>query len=249
MEDDAARLDPGGLSPTPAEPVEGGEEPAPIVLPEAPTPEALERAENLIRQSNLAKIRGDNIGADKLLDEAAAAAPGSSTVQEALGDAFVARKQIRKARDCYQTAFKLDPKNISAERKYGECVLSIQLAIDPNFSRPPGDDSFASGKGAVILSLLFPGLGQLVLGQTQKGVVLMGIWIVSWVIALLIPNGLAGLPSLFGGRGPHFNGTVLLPLFGIVLSWLVSISDATSQAKRLEPKNIVRPVPPVDKDF
>lgn len=251
MEDDATELDPGsGLRPEePEPPLEESAEAKSEPEFEPPTPAQLEKAENLIRQSNLAKIRGDKVAAEKLLDEAAAAAPGSSAVQEALGDAYIDRKQVRKARDCFKLAFKIDPKNASAERKYGECVLSIQLALDPSFASPPPDDSFASGKGALILSFLVPGLGQIAMSETKKGLTMLGMWLGGGVLSFLIPNGLSSIPTLFGARGPSLNGLVFVPLFATIVAWMWSISDAGAKAKRYEPKTVVRPVPPVDKEF
>lgn len=230
MEDGSAGSEPSGLAVEPA------------------TPEQVERAENLIRQANLAKIRGDQAAADKLLDEATQTAAGSSPVQEALGDAFLERKQVRKARDCFKRAMELDPKNPSAERKYGECVLAIEFAVNPDFGKIT-DDSFASGKAGVLLSFLLPGLGQSVSGETTKGISLLAVWVACLVWAFLTPNGLSGLPTLIGRKGTTLNPVVFVPLFGMAACWLAAIGDASARAKRFEPKSIVRPTPPVDKEF
>lgn len=229
----------------------GRPEPDPVVeepLPEPATPEQIEKAEGLIRQANLAKIRGDRDAFDKLLDEAAAVAAGSSTVQEALGDAYLERRQTRKAKDAYHRAVKLDAKNVSAERKYGECVLAIQMALDPTFGLA-ADDSLASGKAGVVLSFLLPGLGQIVSGQYLKGGGILGLWLAAWAWAVAVPNGFGGLGSLLGRQGPPFNPVFFVPIFIAACCWLFGISDASSRAKRFEPRSVQRPVPPVDKNF
>ncbi len=245
MEDDAARPDPGGLNP--AEGQTGLPEPE---LPPVPSQSELEAAENLIRQANLAKIRGDMAGFERLVQQASETAPGSSNVHEALGDAYVERKQVRKAKEEYQLAVRINPKNASAERKYGETVLAIQLALDPNFATPPPDDSFASGKGAVILSFLVPGLGQLALADYVKGGILFGLTVLSVGWALLIPDGFNGLLYLFS---PHakvsLNPVIFLPLLVTLVCWVVGVADASSKAKRVPALRVDRPVPPVDKDF
>lgn len=245
MEDDTHRSDPPGVSAEPDPPAPEPEE----QLPPQPTTEEMERAEGLIRQANLAKIRGDKSLFEKLVQEAAQVAPGSSRVQEALGDAFVERRQLKHAREAFELAVKLDPSNASAERKFGEAVLSMQLALDPMFATIAPDDSFASGKAGLILSFMIPGLGQLVAEETKRGSIMLGGWLVGLIGAFAIPQGMAGLSSLFSNQGPPFKPLVLLPLAVSGACWLWSIADSGSRNKRFEKRVITRPIPPVDKDF
>ena len=240
MEDDAPRPDDRGLDTT-------GDAAEPLPLP--PTPAELEQAEGLIRQANLAKIRGDKGLYERLVHEASTIAPGSSTVQEAVGDAYLATKQVRKAKDAFQLAVKLDPSNASAERKFGEAVLSVQLALDPMFATIPEDDSVASGKAGLIMSFLIPGLGQLANGDNAKGYPMLGGWLLGVVGSLAVPQGLAGLATVIGVKGPAFNPIVLIPVLLAFGCWIWSIGDAGSRNKRFERKPIIHPVPPVDKDF
>ncbi len=214
-----------------------------------PSPEQVEAAEKLIVQANVARIQGNKIVATRLLREAADLAIGSSQVQEALGDAFLQDRSIRNARDCYKKAFEIDPRNISAERKYGEAVLAIQLAIDPNFGQTPADDSFASGRVILILSFLIPGLGQLSLGETKLGSGLLASWLIGIIVALAIPQGMAGLASLVSKHGPPLNPMIFLPLGVSTLAWIWSLADAGSRAKTTKPKIVHHPAPLVDKDF
>lgn len=243
MEDDASRPVPDVSEPVEAPAAESEQ------LPPPPTAEDLEKSDHLIRQANLAKIRGDKVAFEKLIEEAAQVSPGSSAVQEAVGDAYLERRQVRKAKEAFQMAVKLDSSNASAERKFGEAVLSIQLALDPMFGREPSDESLASGKAAVLLSFLIPGLGQIVGGETSKGSAFLITWLVGVIGAIIVPGGLAGFMTLFGMRGPVFNPVVLLPLFLAATAWMWAIGDAGGKAKRQDKRAIVRPVPPVDKEF
>jgi len=219
-------------------------------LPAPPSPECLEKAEGLIRQASLAKIRGDKTMFEKLVQEAATVAPGSSTVQEALGDALVDRRQVKKAKDAFQLAVKLDPKNASAERKFGEAVLSVQLALDPLFSTVFYDDSLASGKAGLILSFLIPGLGQIVSGDTKKGSMMLGGWLIGIAVAVAIPKGISGLGSLINLRAaPPLNPIVFVPLFVAATCWMWSLGDAGSRNKSFQKRTVVRPVPPDVGDF
>lgn len=226
----------------------GRPEPAAVALP--PTAEQEERAEALLRQSNLACVRGDREAASKLIEQALEAAPGSSRVLEAQGDDCVLRRQLAKAKDAYKAAVEADPKNVSAERKLGETVLALQLACDPaSILGGPQTDSYASGRAASLLSFLIPGLGQFVTGHTSKGVAFFVAWLVGVVWAILTPNGLSGIPTLFGRPGPNPAPIVFVPLLLAGLAWVASIGDANATAKARPVHKPDRPVPPVDKPF
>ncbi|MDK3156084.1 hypothetical protein QPK87_05785 [Kamptonema cortianum] len=68
----------------------------------APSPEALEQVEKLMQQANLAKIRGQNSIADKLLAEAIELAPQAPQVLLAIADDFAERRQFTKAKEAYK---------------------------------------------------------------------------------------------------------------------------------------------------
>lgn len=221
-------------------------------LPAPPDPEALERAERLIREARLLKMRGNKPAAGKLLEEALEIAPGSATILEAVADDLIERRQTRAAMDIYKRAMRLDPQNASVERKYAECVLGTAKSLD---FPPPGGDGIdaASGKIALLLSIIVPGLGQIVTGATGLGGGLLAGWLIGWGLAWLIPGGMQGVLGLFGvrGQGPtaEFNGIVLLPLLLAAICHIWAIFDAAGKANRYERKTVERPVPPVDKDF
>jgi TM2 domain-containing membrane protein YozV len=217
---------------------------------EPPTPEQEERAEEILRRANLTRVRGDREGASKLIEEAVAVAPGSSRVLEAQADDFVDRRQLAKARDTYKAAVAADPGNVSAERKLGETVLALQLASDPaSILGGVQDESYASGRAAALLSFLVPGLGQFVTGQTTKGVSFFAAWLVGVVWAILTPNGLSGIPTMFGRAGQPPAPIVFVPLLIAMVAWVASIGDANASAKSRPARKPERPVPPVDKPF
>lgn len=213
-----------------------------------------ERAEALIRQARLAKQRNDAKLAEMLLKEAAGLSPESSLVLEALGDDLIDRRQTQAAMDSYKRAAEADPKNISAERKYAELVLRSQGCVDPMRARSEGEsDGHVNGKIAVLLSLFVPGLGQMVTDQVIKGIGMLVAWALCWLFALMIPDGMKSLLSLFGlkGRGAivEFNGVVLFPLAVAAAVHLWSIFDSAGKAGTIKTRKIVRPLPPVDKPF
>ena len=70
-------------------------------------------------------MRNQTQEAMALMNQAAQAAPTAPAVLEALGDAFVERKVWKEARDAYQKALSVDPKNARLEKKYAEVVFVI----------------------------------------------------------------------------------------------------------------------------
>ncbi|MCW5936045.1 MAG: tetratricopeptide repeat protein [Fimbriimonadaceae bacterium] len=233
MADDAERSEPDAVAEAPRELTE----------------EQRLRVEDLLRQANLAKVRGQADLSERLVLEAVQLAPHSSPANEALGDVYLEQRQTRKAREAYRQAVELDATNASAERKYGETVLAIETALNPALLLGSGEGTYASGKASVVLSFLVPGLGQIVNGLRAKGAAFMGVWLVGWILAFLVPNGMKGLTTLFTGRGPGFEPLVLLPLGISAIAWIWSILDAGQAAGRVEQKKFERPTPPVDKDF
>ena len=218
-------------------------------LPDAPTPEAMEEAEKLLQQASLAKIRGQGSVAERLLKEASEVAAGSAAVQAALGDQLWARSQFSKARSAYKMAHRLEPKNLAYENKWAESLVG---AGDPLSLQRGMSESYASAKTASMLSIMCPGLGQLVKGETKSGAVMISLWIGGWVWALLTPNGLKGIPAAFGislSGAEDFNAIVLVPVACVVFTWIWSVTSASSHAKTHKAKDVDRPAPPGEGDF
>lgn len=215
-----------------------------------PTPEQAERADSLLRQANLARVRGDRAEADRLLEAAVEAAPGSAAVLEEVGDRHVAARKLQKAKEAYQAALEAEPGRASAERKLGETVLALQMILDPSkiLGDEPDDDSYVGAKALPVLSFLVPGLGQLANGETGKGLTMMGVWAGSLVMAGLMSDGFRAFASLFG-RGTGLNPVAFLPLFSAAVAFAWAVGDAASTAKFKEKRNVLPPKPPVDMEF
>lgn len=253
LEEEAERLR-AALSGTPEPVANDAPAPdAPVAEPEpepAPKVEDPVKAEGLLRQARLARSRGQNDVAGRLLQEAIEAAPNSSIVLEAVGDDLMEAGKLGKARDAYEKAFRLDAKNVSAERKFG--ILLVQT--DPIATMALFDEanSPARTKVAVILSALLPGLGQMVTNEIPKGISLMVITVTSWVWIVLTPRGIEGLVGLITGRtgsGPQavpFNGMIIVPIIVGAITWIVAVADLAGRTKTRAPILIDRPKPPVD---
>jgi tetratricopeptide (TPR) repeat protein len=242
--------------PEPAPAPEPQPEPEPEPEPEARQLTAEEQAklEDLMRRVNLAKIRGEAQQATDLLKEASAIAPWSPQVLELLGDQHMERKRYKDAKEAYAKALKAQPGNPALERKYGTAVLEQEqsaLFLSGMGSTTTGD-STASAQMAVLLSLIVPGLGQIVTEQVGKGVAMMVGWLLSWLIAFLLPGGPAGLLVPLGLRSPQlqqYTGWVVVPvMFGIGIH-LWAVMDALTRAKKAPRREIKRPEPPANLPF
>jgi hypothetical protein len=243
------------LAATASQPVKKHRPEDDVVLPAPATTEQLRQAESVLRQLRAAQIKGQTAEASKLLAKALQVAPGSPEVLEALGDDFVARRNIGEARLAYYKASKMAPNNVRIERKYAETVFSAS-GFTWEMKAQQDAEVAATAKWATVLSVILPGAGQLVLRQWVKGGVLM---FAAGVAATLL------LPSLnvVKGHSNHFTGFFWGMLATYLVVWLISLIDCSLQAKdsglggisqmgavrsSARPK-VERPVPPVNLPF
>ncbi len=228
--------------------------------PEPPTDEEAKQAENLIRQSMLEKRRNNVNGATDLLKKAAAIAPGSPVVLEALGDDLVARNLSKQARKAYATALKLDPKNVGLERKYAETVLktTTTMSVEDQLRYGMSDSLFITGEDAVagltaarLLSAIIPGVGQMVIGRNVKGGILIGLWALLIAIVCLWNKDFKSLMIYIEGKGGAPNIKILFPLIGMLAVWITSMVDLGGSNSKTVVRNkmVDRPKPPVDLPF
>lgn len=217
---------------------------------EPATPDQIAKAEGLIRQARVLAMRGDRAGSKRTLDEAAALAPGSAAVLEALGDELMEQRRTRQAAEYYKKAMSLSPGNVGLEKKHAQAVFGAFAAGQAFTSRASEFESVASGKAAVLMSILIPGLGQIVSERVTTGVVFMAGWLGGW-IGVFVMN-FKNLPLLMTGKnfpdGSRPNSMIFVPLAAALLFHLAAILDARSigGSPRNKPD---RPVPPSSLPF
>ena len=253
LEADAARLEAEAVAkPKPEEAAEeDGERPA-------PTPAQLRQADELVRQARVEKMRKNNARALTLMKEAADIAPTSSTVLEALGDDQTERRLYKDAVESYSKAMKYAKHNIELERKHGTAVLRAKgmssfdasmtwMNSDPLFLT--SSTSMASVGWARTLNAFFPGVGHLVVGKTVGGLCLIAAMI-GWVVWLfLMHEDVAGLVTMFGKSGHQPNLIVLVPLFGIFVTYIIGLTSLGGQTALKQNRAVARPQPPVNLPF
>lgn len=234
---------------------------------EAPMPastasrEQIERAESLIREARVERMRSNNAKADALMKKAAEAAPNSTEVFSALGDEMVERKQWSKARDLYQQALALKPKDPVLERKLGDLVLrlgparTIEQQLQIGLSDSPfltEADSVANAKTATAMSFFCPGLGHLVMGKTWQGVSMFVAWAAMIIWIVIRKDDLKELLFVAGiGKGQGSGSmVVLIPIFVALVIHISAVASCASRAKRGGGKiKIDRPTPPMNLPF
>lgn len=227
-------------------------------LPPAPTPAAMNEAENLIRQARVEKMRKNLNGATDLLRKAAEVAPGSPTVLEALGDDLIERKRMGEARVAYMKATRIAPKNAALERKYALLVLQMEAAgsLDDQMRRNLGDstllsseDKIASLPVAIVVTLFFPGGGHLLLGLNQIGFAFLGVWAFCTIWLLTMMRDLSRLLAFAAGGHQSANLTVLIPLGLLSVIYIGALASLKGMAKPALRVKIPHPQPPVNMAF
>lgn len=230
-------------------------EPEPA-LPDVPitaepaTQDQIAQAENLLRQARVHAMRGDHEGARNLLEQAAQVAPQSGAVLEALGDELIAQGKKRPAIEMYKRAIALSPGNVGLEKKHADLVFSAFAASQVYTSTASQAEIAASAKAAVVMSIILPGLGQVVTGRFQSGAIYMVLWLGAWVVAGVMGFGNLGAAMTgkpFNGQPPNY--MVFLPVGLALLFHLYAIVDANSAAKQQDRKRVNHPKPPTDLPF
>jgi len=223
-----------------------------------PTPAQLAEADKLVIQARVEKMRGNAAKSTEFLKQAAAAAPGSKAVLEALGDNLVERKQFKAAMNAYQKAFRLDPKNVGVEEKLANVALTMGSlgSLDDQMRRNLSDspflteaDAYARLPAAVFLSALVPGVGHLVLGKTSQGLTILAGWVISLIWFLSHWFDFVKLISLTSGGREKPNMLVLMPLLLMVGIYIGTLNSLKGRKDVVRKVPAVHPKPPVDLPF
>lgn len=217
------------------------------------TPEQSEKLEVLERQRQLLRRRGDKAGVEKTLEQMKEVCENSSLVQEAIGDNFLERGQRTAARKAYDVARKLNPKNVSADRKFAETVFAMEAAdIASLLDTRDAFEIATEARVEFVQSLLCPGLGQFMRGDVAMGLALFAGFVGGIILVVVAPGGLPGALhalGVSGDRGTPSSPLVFLGLLLIFGSYMGSLIDAKIKSNRTAKIRIDHPEPPVPKNF
>lgn len=220
-------------------------------LPPAPTDAQREEADKLLQRYRLEKQRGNKDFAERYLAEAVQLAPGYTYVVECQADEALSNRKSEEAKRLYRLARRIDPKNHSADGKLADLVFRSEAA--PAAAMLKVQEVSASAKSAAIMTALLPGLGQLVTGQTVKGICIIILWV---FLLIFSPAGIQSLTALATSRGEVQTGPLLalLATFFVYIGALVDMNAySKSTAAReallgLADKKKDRPKPPDESD-
>lgn len=232
-------------------------------LPPPPTGDEKDAADKLVQQARVEKMRNNPTGVANLLREASRIAPGSAEVLELLADELASQGKNEDAIATYDKARKLDAKNVNVDRKHAELVFRAKAAgATAHMSMADQQAMASTGGRAALFSLLLPGLGQIVLGQTMKGSVMMGTWGTCMLWLLLGHKQLEGflhytgsLTGLHPGGTTDFSFAILIPLVVALIVHVTSIASCKASSREAQffastgGGKAQHPKPPVDLPF
>jgi tetratricopeptide (TPR) repeat protein len=245
-----------GVEPPPAVPL-------PPTAPNPPTisipsdPLARERElERLLTRANVERARALVRDARKTLAQALVLAEhvsptAAAPVYEQLGDLLGAEERLTEAKEHYEKALSTARGDRpSAEKKLAEVTLRLSdqeamarlggvLAPSEDFAdvlRAPRAGRRHAGL-AMALSLV-PGFGQFYCGQVLKAAVLLGVFVVSLTIVMILPDHdalfehLAGAFALASSKIKSPAPSTPTVLFAVIAfsAWLYSVADAPFSA-------------------
>jgi len=149
---------------------------------------------------------------------------------------------------------------VGLERKYAQTVLqstntmSVEDQLRYGMSDSlfiTGDDNVAGLGAARFLSAIVPGVGQMVLGKTTKGVILFVTWalLIGWVC--LWNKDFGALMVYLQGKGGPPNSRIFIPIIGMAAVWIASMADLFGGQSKTVARHskVERPKPPVDLPF
>lgn len=201
------------------------------------------RVEQLLRDAHIQRVRQQWAAAETLCRQALELAPKDVMGLEMLGDLLYEKGSLDEALERYRAALEEQPGKPSLEEKIGRCVLEKdreerdRVAAELLLTSPAAQRERKRGATiTLLLSLLWPGLGQLLTGETLKGGLMAGGWLVSipGLLELIrLMGSMAAPPERVGGaRVVQHETNQFLAVLGFVgiAVYLYSLLDAAAQA-------------------
>ncbi len=237
--------------------VQAAEEAAALIEPtEEIGTDEIERQIRLAR----AHIAGDRKPAARdIMARLEKAAPNNVDVLELRADMLIASKDMTNALPLLQKALKVDPKNVTVEKKLAEVAMRAatmgsiddQLRSGLSGTLIAEGDMKATPTVATVCSLFLPGLGHMFVGMTTKGIVYITVWILSVIpLAYLMRIELNRIRGNMNFFSPSM--AIIGLFFVAAMCWFVALFECAALGKKPgsgKRKTIEHPKPPVDLPF
>ena len=181
--------------------------------------EEIREAETLLRDAAMFRRKENFREAEAKVRAALQLVPRDAAALELFGDILQGVARTNEALAAYQRAKEADPKRSSAERKYGEL-----LVLQQQWDMTDTEEMRTSHRLAIMLSLLFPGMGQFNNRDYIKGVVFLALDALCIYLLAFSPWG-------FGDKHQHgLSVGLVLPVVLTVVVYVVALIDtSTSQ--------------------
>jgi hypothetical protein len=193
---------------------------------------------------------------DSLLKQLETENSDHPNILELRAETHINRKENLKALQVLKKARKLAPQDRNIEKRLAEVAILADSSSNLDMMLRNGSDSLLIGQGditagatyATIYSLILPGSGHIVIGQSIKGIVMMISWLSCIVYLLLHFNSNSG--SI---RNDGFSQIGMIPIsiaFVAALIHMVAIFECAARAKTSGKRQAPsRPVPPSNLPF
>ncbi|HEV2472901.1 MAG TPA: hypothetical protein VGS41_09565 [Chthonomonadales bacterium] len=123
------------------------------------------QAEQLLREAHALRRREKYAEAEARCRQALELTPKDAAALEMLGDILQGVAKVNEALAAYKRATQANPNRATAERKYGDLLMRQENWTGLNL-----ESAAREPKRGVILSLIFPGAGQIHNGEYAKGI-------------------------------------------------------------------------------
>jgi hypothetical protein len=204
------------------------------------TASSAEKAEQLLREAHLLRMRGQVAAAEERCRGALELAPDDAAVQEMLADLLVEKGSLEEARDLYHGVLAAQPGRASAETSLAHVTLELARRED---ERQMAQALFAGGgrlshrerKRHVSMSLILAlvGAGQLYNGEYVKGAIVAVTFLAGLVFGgTELLRLLVGLMGARTGPEPISEWRAVLGFVGL-FAWIYGLIDAPVRARQL----------------
>lgn len=177
----------------------------------------IREAETLLRDAAMYRRKENFREAEAKVRAALQLVPKDAAALELFGDILQGVARTNEALAAYQRAKEADPKRSSAERKYGEL-----LVLQQQWDMTDTEATRTSSRLGIILSLLFPGLGQFNNRDYIKGTVFLALDALCIYLLAFSPWG-------FGTKQHHgLSIGLIAPVVLTVVAYITALIDTIS---------------------
>lgn len=202
-----------------------------------------EEVRSTLSRARVLLTRGERDAALAVAEELAQKYPDSPDAKEALADVLIGVGRKQEAIRLLKEVIDQHPGRVETERRHANLVFGLHKHEWEQYaaSLERGDGAFGkrSAGAATMLGLMFPGLGQIYVGQFWRGVVFAALAVTGFAVAFTLGRAENGM-----------NGIGIGALVFLATLWVAGILDAAAGAARTsEVRPRERPEPPSNLPF